>query len=93
MRKGTYNMAGQAWKYSGELDEKDLAFLQHEFITIPMGVEYYGFSERPFTRMAIEAGAFYKIGKMVRINRPILDAYIRKQRRIPRIGGKLWAKS
>ena len=24
-------MAGQAWKYSGELDERDLAFLQHEY--------------------------------------------------------------
>ena len=62
--KGGIRMAGQAWKYSGELDERDLYFLQHEFITIPMGIEYYGFSVRPLTRMAIEAGAFYKIGKM-----------------------------
>ena len=45
-------MAGQAWKYSGELDERDLAFLQHEFITVPMAIEYYGFSDRPITRMA-----------------------------------------
>lgn len=86
-------MAGQAWKYSGELDERDLAFLQHEFITIPMGIEYYGFSVRPLTRMAIEAGAFYKIGKMARINRNRFDEYLREKRRIPRIGGKLCAKS
>lgn len=33
-------MAGQAWKYSGQLDERDQAFLQHEFITVPMGIEY-----------------------------------------------------
>ena len=86
-------MAGQAWKYSGELDERDLAFLQHEFITITMGVEYYGFSVRPLTRMAVEAGAFYKIGKMARINRNRVDEYLREKQRIPRIGGKLCAKS
>ena len=74
-------MAGQAWKYSGELDERDLAFLEHEFITIPMGIEYYGFSERPLIRMAKDAGAFYKIEKMTRINRNIRDLllYYREQ--------------
>lgn len=86
-------MAGQAWKYSGELDERDLAFLQHEYITVSMGIEYYGFSVRPLTRMAIEARALYKIGKMVRINRNRFDEYLREKRRIPRIGGKLCAKS
>ncbi len=86
-------MAGQAWKYSGNLDERDLAFLQHEFITIPMGIDYYGYSDRPLTRLAKEAGAFYKIGKMTRINRKIFDAFLREQRKIPRIGGKLCAKS
>lgn len=72
-------MAGNAWKYSGVLDDYDLAFLQRDFITIRQGVEYYGFSERPFIRMAKEAGAFYKIGKMVRINRAVFDAYLRNQ--------------
>jgi len=62
---GGNRMAGNAWKYSGVLDDYDLAFLQRDFITIKQGVEYYGFSERPFIRMAKEAGAFYKIGKMV----------------------------
>ncbi|WP_051671809.1 DUF6462 family protein [Oribacterium sp. P6A1] len=86
-------MTGQAWKYSGDLDERDLDFLQHEFITITMGVEYYGFSVRPLTRIAVEAGAFYKIGKMARINRNRFDEYLREKQRIPRIGGKLCAKS
>ncbi len=86
-------MAGQAWKYSHHLDERDLAFLQHYLVTIPKGIEYYGFSERPLVRMAKEAGAFFKIGKMVRIDRIAFDAYLRAQRRIPRIGGKLCAKS
>ena len=39
--------------------------------------------------MAKEAGAFYKIGKMTRIKRNIFDAYLRAQRRIPRIN-KMW---
>ena len=34
--------------------------LQHDFITIKQCVNYYGFSERPFLRMAKEAGAYYK---------------------------------
>lgn len=36
-------MASNAWKYSGVLDDYDLAFLQHDFITIKQGVEYYGY--------------------------------------------------
>lgn len=64
-------MAGNAWKYSHKLDDVDMEFLQHDFITIKQGVNYYGFSERPFLRMAKEAGAYYKIGKMVRIRRDL----------------------
>lgn len=86
-------MAGNAWKYSHNLDDYDLMFIQHEFITIKLGVDYYGFSERPFLRMAKEAGAYYKIGKMVRIKREIFERYLRKTRRVSRIGGNLCAKS
>ncbi|MDD3052030.1 MAG: DUF6462 family protein [Candidatus Cloacimonetes bacterium] len=86
-------MAGNAWKYSHKLDDYDLMFMQHDFITIKLGVDYYGFSERPFLRMAKEAGAYYKIGKMVRIKRETFESYLRKTRRIPRMGGKLCAKS
>ena len=86
-------MAGNAWKYSHMLDDYDLMFMQHDFITIKLGVDYYGFSERPFLRMAKEAGAYYKIGKMVRIKRETFESYLRKTRRVPRIGGKLCAKS
>ena len=34
----------------------------------------------PFTRMVHEAGAVFKIGKMVRINRHIFEAYLRENR-------------
>ncbi len=79
MMKEGEEMARQAWKYSHQLDERDLAFLQHDYITISMGMEYYGYSERPLTRMAKDAGAFYKIGKMTRINRITFDAYLRNR--------------
>ncbi|MDW2796573.1 DUF6462 family protein [Clostridium boliviensis] len=47
------------WKYSNKLDDVDLMFFQHDFIAIKQGLDYYGFSERPFLRMAEEAGAYY----------------------------------
>ena len=47
-------MAGNAWKYSHKLDDVDLEFLQHDFITIKQGVNYYGFSERPFLRISFQ---------------------------------------
>lgn len=47
-----------------------------------MGHEYYGLGMKPFTRVAREAGAVYKIGKMVRIRRDILEEYLRQIQRI-----------
>lgn len=85
-------MSGNAWKYSHKLDDVDMEFLQHDFITIKQGVEYYGFSERPFLRIAKEAGAFYKIGKMVRIKRDTFDRHLREIRKVPETGEKLCAK-
>lgn len=84
---------GNTWKYFGVLNDYGLLFLQHDFITIKQGVKYYGFSEKPLLRIAKEMGAYYKIGKMVRINRAVFDAYLREQRRAPRIGNELCAKS
>ena len=66
-------MSGQAWKYSDQLDDMD-------FFTYKIGMDYYGFSIRPLMRIAREAGAFYKIGKIVLINRECFDAYLRKTR-------------
>ncbi len=74
-------MTGNAWKYSHDLDIVDLEFMQKKFITYKDGCEYYGFGERPMVRLAHKAGAVYKIGKMVRVNREIFEAYLRDQRR------------
>ena len=73
-------MSGQAWKYSDQLDDMDLKMMKRDFFTSKIGMDYYGFSIRPLMRIAREAGAFYKIGKIVLINRERFDAYLRKTR-------------
>ena len=62
--------------------------LKRDYITYKMGVEYYGFGMKPFTRMVHESGAVFKIGKMVRINRHIFEAYLRENR--AKWKDKLW---
>ena len=71
-------MSGSLWKFSDQLDDADLIMIQKDFITLNEGVEYYGLGMKPFTRIAREAGAVYKIGKMVRIRRDLLEEYLRQ---------------
>jgi len=70
-------MSGNAWMFSNQIDDEDLIILQKDFITYYEGADYYGLGLKVFTRMAHEAGAIYKIGKMVRIKRAIFEAYLR----------------
>lgn len=71
-------MSGFLWKFSDQLDDSDRIMLQKDFISLSEGAEYYGLGMKPFTRIAREAGAVYKIGKMVRVRRDILEAYLRR---------------
>ncbi len=71
-------MSGILWKFSNQLDDMDRIMIQKDFITLNDGAEYYGLGMKPFTRIAREAGAVYKIGKMVRIKREILEEYMRQ---------------
>ena len=71
-------MSGILWKFSDQLDDMDRIMIQKDFITLNDGAEYYGIGMKPFTRIAKEAGAVYKIGKMVRIKREILEEYMRQ---------------
>ena len=75
-------MSDNLWMFSDKLDEQDILFAQHSFITYNMGSEYYGMSVKVFTKLAREAGAAYKIGKMVRVNREIFEAYLRQHQRV-----------
>lgn len=41
-------MTGNIWMCSPLLDEEDLEFGKHEYITYKMGREYYGMGEKKF---------------------------------------------
>ena len=46
-----------------EIDDEDLEFMSHDYVTYNMACEYYRLGMKPVIRMAHEAGAVYKIGK------------------------------
>ena len=71
-------MSGDIWKFSDQIDDMDTEMLRHDFITIREGMEYYRLNEKPMIRLAREAGAVYKIGKMVRVRRTIFEEYLRR---------------
>ena len=72
-------MSGQIWRFLHLIDDVDIEILQRDFITYYEGADYYGLGLKSFTRMAHEAGAVYKIGKMVRIKREIFEEYLRNK--------------
>lgn len=74
-------MSGCIWMFSDRIDDADLEFAQHDFITYRMGREYYGLGEKPMIRMAWASGAVYKVGKKVLIKREIFEEYLRQHRK------------
>ena len=68
-------MSGNVWMFSDEIDDEDLEFMSHDYVTYNMACEYYRLGMKPVIRMAHEAGAVYKIGKKVLIRRSIFEAY------------------
>lgn len=74
-------MSGNAWMYSNQIDDEDLEFMKHEFVTYSMACAYYVLGLKPVTRLSHECGAVYKIGRKVLIRRSIFEAYLRKQRK------------
>jgi len=75
-------MSGNVWMFSDEIDDEDLEFMSHDYMTYNMACEYYRLGIKPVVRMAHEAGAVYKIGKKVLIRRSIFEAYLREQRKV-----------
>ena len=68
--------------FSHQIDEEDMEFMTHEFVTYSMACDYYRLGLKPLTRMAHEAGSVYKIGKKVLIRRNIFEEYLREQRKV-----------
>ena len=56
-------MSGSVWMFSDQIDDEDMDFMRHEFVTYSMASDYYGLGLKPVTRMAHECGAIYKIGR------------------------------
>ena len=45
-------MSGNVWMFSDQIDDEDLEFMAHEFVTYAMACAYYGLGLKPLTRMA-----------------------------------------
>ena len=65
--------------FSDQIDDEDLMMMQKAFINYYEGADYYGLGLKAFTRLAHEAEAVYKIGKMVRVKRNIFEEYLRRK--------------
>ena len=77
-------MSGNVWMFSDQIDDADVEFMTHDFVTYNMACDYYRLGVKPVTRMAHEAETVYKIGKKVLIRRSIFEAYLREQRSMER---------
>ena len=75
-------MSSSVWMFSEELDDEDIDFIKHEFVTYNMATDYYGLGIKPIIRLSHECGAIYKIGKKVLIRRSIFEEYLRQQRQM-----------
>ncbi len=75
-------MSGNVWMFSNQIDDEDMEFMTHEFVTYSMACEYYRLGLKPVTRMAHECGAVYKIGRKVLIRRSIFEEYLRNKRQM-----------
>ena len=73
-------MSGSVWMFSDQIDDEDMDFMRHEFVTYSMASDYYGLGLKPVTRMAHECGAIYKIGRKILIRRSIFEEYLRQQK-------------
>ena len=52
-------MSGSVWMFSDQIDDEDVEFMTHDFVTYNMACDYYRLGLKPVTRMAHEAGAVY----------------------------------
>lgn len=75
-------MSGNVWMLSDQIDDEDMEFMTHEFVTYSMACDYYRLGLKALTRMSHEAGSVYKIGKKVLIRRNIFEEYLREQRKV-----------
>ena len=61
-----------------DIDDEDIEFMQHEFISYRQAMDYYNLGYKPIVRLSHKAGAVYKIGKKVLIKRSTFEKYLRE---------------
>ena len=71
-------MSGSVWMFSDQIDDEDMDFMRHEFVTYSMASDYYGLGLKPVTRMAHECGAIYKIGRKILIRSRMYKRYLKE---------------
>lgn len=72
-------MAGIAWKFSDQIDDVDLMFMMHDFVTYNQASDYYGLGMKNLITLTHKCGAVYKVGKKVLIKRSIFEEYLREK--------------
>ena len=65
-------MSGNVWMFSDEIDDEDLEFMRHDYVTYNMACEYYRLGIKPVVRMAHEAGAVYKTVSYTHLTLPTI---------------------
>ena len=71
-------MHGKVWMFSNLIDDEDIEFMQHEFISYKQAMDYYELGYKPIVRLSHKAGAVYKVGKKVLIKRSTFEKYLRE---------------
>ena len=77
-RRKSFEMHGKVWMFSDLIDDEDMEFMQHEFISYKQAMDYYNLGYKPIVRLSHKARAVYKIGKKVLIKRSIFEKYLRE---------------
>ena len=77
-KKRGFEMHGKVWMFSHLIDDEDIEFMQHEFISYRQAMDYYNLGYKPIVRLSHKAGAVYKIGKKVLIKRSTFEKYLRE---------------
>lgn len=44
-------MHGKVWMFSNLIDDEDIEFMQHEFISYKQAMDYYEFGYKPIVRL------------------------------------------
>lgn len=58
-------MHGKVWMFSNLIDDEDIEFMQHEFISYKQAMDYYELGYKPIVRLSHKAGAVYKVVKIL----------------------------